>query len=161
MLGLPASLGPRSGFPRHALTVGRLWHAGLEDRPLPGDKTRVVALPVSYVNREPVRRVILEFELLWRRSVKGQVLGPYKLSPFKGKPFLESPVTVEPESMIPDSGGIGSFAFVANEPWLFEFGELMEVEIDEDYVLNLQVTELVTGSVTERPVSGRSGVRIA
>jgi hypothetical protein len=55
-------------FPLHALTVGELWYTDLEDRPLPGDTTRVVAVPVSYVNREPERRAVLEFELLWKQK---------------------------------------------------------------------------------------------
>jgi hypothetical protein len=150
---LHSTLNP--GFPLHALTVGNLWYADLENRPEPGDTTRVVALPVSYVNREPERRAVLEFELWWSRSVKGQVLGPYKLSPFKGKPFLESPLTVEPESIVQAPGDIESFAFYASESWLFEFGELMEVQINKDHVLILRVTDRVTGAVTERPVSGR------
>jgi hypothetical protein len=143
-------------FPLHALTVGNLWYTDLEDRPLPGDTTRVVALPVSYINREPVRRAVLEFELLWSRSVQGQVLGPYKLSPFKGKPFLDSHLTVEPESRVPAPGELGSVAFDAGHEFIFEFGDLMEVAIQRDYILALRVTEHVTNAVIERPVSGRS-----
>jgi hypothetical protein len=148
---LHASLNPT--FPSHTLTVGKLWYADIENAL--DETTRVVAVPVSYVNRELGRRVVLEFELLWRRSVKGQVLGPYRLFPFRGKPFLDARFAVEPQSMVPATPGeFGNIAFDATHEFLFEFKELMDVAIRKDFVLALKVTDLVTTAALEQPVVG-------
>lgn len=64
-------------FPRHMLVIDRPWSAeiAVADDYAP----RVLFLPITFTNREPSRRLSLQFELFWTRSAQGQVVGPYKV----------------------------------------------------------------------------------
>ena len=57
------------------LTVDSMWNAGIPDNTIADYEPRVIFVPISFTNREPSRRVSVEFDLLWSRSVKGQVVG--------------------------------------------------------------------------------------
>ena len=67
-------------FPLHRLELGTLWYADLPNPYYSHDETRrVVFLPVEYTNRGE-RGVSLRFELLWWRDVRGDAMGPYRVS---------------------------------------------------------------------------------
>lgn len=137
-------------FPRHDLRVKPLWHADLPNL-VRGEETRVVFLPVEIVNREPNRRIILRFDVLWHRDDDRW----RELSHFHGRSIevtLPSPVKIAPQD---HTEGVVAFDDPAFS-WLFEYpGELMDVAVKDRYAVRLRVTDEVTGSTVERSIPER------
>jgi hypothetical protein len=138
-------------FPQHALSVEPMWYADLPDKFDASRETRVLFLPIEYTNRDPTRRVSLDFDLLWHRDVQGQVMGPYVVSHYRGRNIpdvLSTPLAVEPQTHIK-----GDLSFDASgASWVFEFGELTEVSVNGWFRVYLRVTDHVTGAALEFPV---------
>jgi hypothetical protein len=66
-------------FPRHALKIDPPWSGEIPVTSVAtGHTPRLLFVPLTFTNREPTRRVSLQFELLWTRVFGGeQILGPY------------------------------------------------------------------------------------
>ena len=141
-------------FPRHALTISPLWYGDLPNKYEPSGEKRVLFLPIDYTNRESSQRVSLDFELLWRREFKEQVIGPYRVSHYHAigggniATALELPLSVDAQSR---AKGELSFDGIG-EPWVFEFGELSQVSVNEDFRIDLEITDQVTGATIKYPV---------
>jgi hypothetical protein len=131
-------------FPRHELSLKPLWYGDVRDPYDASREARVVFLPVEFMNREPHRRAILDFDVLWRR----EDLSLHALSPWHGRnPGLRSPVRVEAHDHVN-----GEIAFDGSFVLAFEFGDPMEVRVKDRYSAIVRVTDKVTGAAIERPL---------
>jgi hypothetical protein len=141
-------------FPQHALKIDPPWYGDVPDRAGAGEEERVLFLPIMFTNREPTRRLSLQFELLWTRGPREPVLGPYRIRPFNRRTIessLVSPLAVAPETTVE-----GDLQFHADDKSILEFGDLLDVRVKYPYALFLRVTDHVTGATIERPVAAQS-----
>jgi hypothetical protein len=143
----------RATFPEHRLAVGGLWYSDLPSPYYGGEERRVVFVPVEYTNRHS-RGVSLRFDLLWRRDVRGQVLGPYRLS--RASHVRSDRVLTDPMHVRPDETESGELAFEPHETWLFEYGDLLKVKVRPDYRLSLRLVDHVSGASLERDVGAEA-----
>jgi hypothetical protein len=134
-------------FPDHDVEVGRPWYGDFPDAFNPGREVRLIFLHVRYTNRERTERANLQIDLLWRREVQGQVMGPYKVSHYSRvslSDVLEMPLHVDPQRTQP-----GHLAFEPHEDWVFDYGPLTEVWIHDHHRVSLRITDHVSGTTIE------------
>jgi hypothetical protein len=142
-------------FPRHKLTVDRMWHADLPG--ITDEQTRVLFVPISFTNREPSRRVSLQFDLLWTRVSGDQALGPYKLYSYGSDDRITEKLPkllVTPLSVQPETTREGYLLFAADLGFIFDFSHEVAVSMKAGFALTLRLTDYVTGATVEYPVPG-------
>jgi hypothetical protein len=133
--------------------VEPMWYHDVDQSSAPGDSTRVLLLPVDFINQAQ-RPLHLDFEL-----VGLQKLGPDRaltssVLPYRGRSsekFLPHSMTVEPDRRVADEMAWNG----STDSFLFEFGGgrlASDVTVRDEVDLVLRVTERATGRTFEKPV---------
>jgi hypothetical protein len=135
-------------FPRHSLNLGkRLTQLTLPPNH-PDAGNRVVFLQVEITNREPRRKVSLDFDVMYTY----RDMGPFNLFHYRGLDIPEifaRPLAVDPETHVK-----GEICLAGDFNWVFDSNDPDDiyVTINPHAELTLRVTDHVTGAVVEYPV---------
>lgn len=135
-------------FPPRRLDTKRPWEMTLPDNH-PDAGKHVLLIPIEYTNRDPSRKVSLEFEVYYTL----RDLGTHRLLPYRHLPLpevIEDALAVDPQPDVRDK-----LLCLQAEEWLFETSDPDHWELKPDVELSLRVTDHVTGAMIEQPVQRR------
>lgn len=134
-------------FPSHALRIRRLSQLILPDNNRDAGK-RILFLPIEFTNRDPARKVSLDFEVV--SVYRG--LGQLTLQHYRHHNLREvfpSPLAVDPATHVK-----GQLCLDGDYDWLFEPSDpdSLYVTIKPNTEFTLCVTDHVSGVVIECPI---------
>jgi hypothetical protein len=135
-------------FPRHSLDLGKRLTQLTLPANHPDAGKRVVFLRVEFTNREPRRKVSLDFDVMYTY----RDIGTFSLFHYRGLDIPEifaSPLAVDPETHVKRK-----LCLAGDFDWVFDSGDPDDiyVTINPNAELTLHVTDHVTGAVVEYPV---------